>query len=111
FAMRILGYDPQLASQGKAALPPGLPPIDFIELDDLLRQSDFVSVHAPSLPETRHLFDDRRFKQMKPTAYLINTARGALIDEAALVRALESATIAGAAIDVYTQEPLPADHP
>jgi phosphoglycerate dehydrogenase-like enzyme len=111
FDMRILAYDPRLTASGRSALPADLPPIEFVELDDLLAQSDFVSVHAPSLPETRHLFDERRFKQMKRTAYLTNTARGALIDEAALVRALESRTIAGAAIDVYGQEPLPADHP
>jgi D-3-phosphoglycerate dehydrogenase / 2-oxoglutarate reductase len=104
-------HDPRLTASGRSALPADLPPIEFVELDDLLAQSDFVSVHAPSLPETRHLFDERRFKQMKRTAYLTNTARGALIDEAALVRALESRTIAGAAIDVYGQEPLPADHP
>ena len=111
FAMRILAYDPQLAARGPDALPPDMPAIEFVELDDLLAKSDFVSVHAPALPETRHLFNERRLKQMKPTAYLINTARGALVDEAALVRALESATIAGAALDVYGQEPLPADHP
>jgi D-3-phosphoglycerate dehydrogenase / 2-oxoglutarate reductase len=111
FGMRILAFDPRLAASGKGALPPGMPSIEFVELSELLARSDFVSVHAPSLPETRDLFDERRFEQMKPTAYLINTARGALIDEAALARALESRTIAGAAIDVYGQEPLPADHP
>src|SRR5207237_6778430 len=84
FDMRILAYDPQLAERGA---PPGLPPIAFVALDELLAQSDFVSLHAPSLPETRHLFDARRFSQMKPTAYFINTARGALVDEAALVEA------------------------
>ena len=109
FGMKILAYDPALAAQN--TLPPGLPPIAFVEFEELLAQSDFVSVHAPSLPETKHLFNAARFAQMKPTAYLINTARGALVDETALIAALETRQIAGAALDVFSQEPLPADHP
>ena len=109
FGMKILAYDPMLAAQ--KTLPSGLPPITFVELEELLAQSDFVSVHAPSLPETKHLFNSARLAQMKSTAYLINTARGALIDETALIAALESGQIAGAALDVFSQEPLPVDHP
>ncbi len=111
FGMRILAYDPPLAAAGPGALPEGLPAITFTDLDDLLAQSDFVSVHAPSTPETRGLFNAERFARMKPTAYFINTARGALVDEAALINALEAEQIVGAAIDVYRQEPLPPDHP
>jgi phosphoglycerate dehydrogenase-like enzyme len=108
FRMRIVAYDPQLAERG---LPAGLPAIAFVTLDELLAQSDFVSVHAPAIPQTRHMFDAKRFEQMKRTAYFINTARGALVDETALVEALTSGRIAGAATDVYEREPLPADHP
>jgi glyoxylate reductase len=75
-------------------------------MDDLLAESDFVSVHVPLLPETRGLFDAQRFSKMKPTAFFINTARGAVVDEAALVHALENEKIAGAALDVYEKEPL-----
>jgi glyoxylate reductase len=71
----------------------------------LLAESDFVSVHVPLLPETRGLFDSSRFSKMKPGAYLINTSRGAVVDEAALVQALETGKIAGAALDVFENEP------
>ncbi|MGC2803456.1 MAG: D-glycerate dehydrogenase [Candidatus Acidiferrum sp.] len=74
-------------------------------MNDLLAQSDFVSVHVPLLPETRGLFDAPRFFRMKPTAFLINTSRGPVVDEAALVHALESGKIAGAALDVFENEP------
>ena len=74
-------------------------------MNDLLAQSDFVSVHVPLLPETRGLFDATRFFRMKPTAFLINTSRGPVVDEAALVHALESGKIAGAALDVFENEP------
>lgn len=74
-------------------------------LNDLLAESDFVSVHVPLLPETRGLFDAPKLFRMKPTAFLINTSRGAVVDEAALVHALESKKIAGAALDVFENEP------
>ncbi len=78
---------------------------EYKGMTDLLAQSDFVSVHVPLLPETRGLFDAPRFFKMKPTAFLINTSRGAVVDEAALVHALESGKIAGAALDVFENEP------
>src|SRR5271163_362031 len=74
-------------------------------ITDLLAESDFVSLHVPLLPETRGMFDGARFYRMKPTAFLINTARGPVVDEAALVHALESGKIAGAALDVFENEP------
>ncbi|MGH9740886.1 MAG: 2-hydroxyacid dehydrogenase [Candidatus Acidiferrum sp.] len=74
-------------------------------MTDLLTEADFVSVHVPLLPETRGLFDAPRFYRMKPTAFLINTSRGPVVDEAALVHALESGKIAGAALDVFENEP------
>jgi glyoxylate reductase len=75
------------------------------ELNSLLAEADFVSVHVPLLPETQGLFDAAKFSLMKPTAYLINTSRGAVVDEAALVHALETGKIGGAALDVFENEP------
>jgi glyoxylate reductase len=75
------------------------------DFNSLLAESDFVSLHVPLLPETRGLFDAPRFSRMKPTAFLINTSRGPVVDESALVHALESRKIAGAALDVYENEP------
>ncbi len=78
---------------------------EFREFNALLAESDFVSVHVPLLPETRGLFDAPKLYRMKPTAFLINTSRGRVVDEAALVAALEAKKIAGAALDVYENEP------
>lgn len=78
---------------------------EFRDLDSLLAEADFVSVHVPLLPETRGLFDATKFARMKRTAFLINTSRGPVVSEAALVQALESKKIAGAALDVYENEP------
>jgi glyoxylate reductase len=79
--------------------------VDWRPLDELLRESDFVSVNPLFTPETRHLIGERELALMKPTAYLINTSRGPVVDEAALVRALREGRIAGAGLDVYEHEP------
>src|SRR3984893_5919724 len=79
---------------------------EYRDMDALLAQSDFVSVHVPLLPETNDLFTTVKFARLKPTAFLINTARGSVVDEAALVQALETKKIAGAALDVYEKEPV-----
>jgi glyoxylate reductase len=78
---------------------------EFREMDALLGASDFISVHVPLLPDTRGLFNAPKFQRMKPTAFLINTSRGPVVDEAALVEALKNGKIAGAALDVYENEP------
>jgi glyoxylate reductase len=80
-------------------------------LDDLLVRSDFVSLHCPLTPSTRGLIDEAALRRMKPTAYLVNTARGPIVDTDALVRALHAGELAGAALDVTDPEPLPAGHP
>jgi glyoxylate reductase len=82
-----------------------------VGLDELLERSDFVTLHAPLTPETRGLIGAEALRRMKTTAYLINTARGPMVDSAALARALHEGEIAGAALDVTDPEPLPADHP
>lgn len=84
---------------------------EWTTLDELLQQSDFVSLHTPLTPETRHLIGARELSLMKPTAILINTARGQVIDQDALVTALRSGRVAGAAVDVTDPEPLPLDSP
>lgn len=78
---------------------------EFRDMNRLLADSDFISLHVPLLPDTRGLFDAPKFYRMKPTAFLINTSRGPVVDEAALVAALEAKKIAGAALDVYENEP------
>ncbi len=78
---------------------------EFVTFDQLLGESDFISLHVPLLPETRHLISTAAFEKMKRTAYLINTSRGPVVEEAALVAALEQKKIAGAALDVYEHEP------
>ena len=105
FNMRLLAHDPNPGPQIEG------PPIQYVSLDELLAQSDFVSLHAALSAENRSLIGSAQLRRMKPTAYLINTARGALIDEAALARALQESVIAGAALDAFTVEPLPAIHP
>jgi lactate dehydrogenase-like 2-hydroxyacid dehydrogenase len=102
FGMRVVYYDPPVsAADGKAV---GAEPRD--SLAAVLRESDFVSLHAPALPETRHLMNAERLALMPRHAFLINTARGDLVDEAALVRALQAKTIAGAGLDVFEREPV-----
>jgi glyoxylate reductase len=101
FDMRILYYDPQIQSSPVAD---ELGAVNA-DLDTLLRESDFVSVHVPLLPETRHLISAPQLESMKGTAYLINTSRGPVVDEAALALALKNDVIRGAALDVFEEEP------
>lgn len=83
--------------------------VEQVELDQLLKESDFISLHLPIAPETHYLIDEKAFAKMKSTAYLINTARGALVKESALVQALKAGEIAGAALDVLEVEPMKDD--
>ncbi len=100
FQMKILYYD--LKQNQEAEKKYGL---EYCQLDDLIAKSDFISIHVPMTPETKHLINKERLEKMKTTAYLINTARGAVIDEKALVEALKNGIIKGAALDVYEEEP------
>jgi glyoxylate reductase len=101
FNMRVLYHD---AVRADAAVERELRAA-YTERDTLLRESDFVTVHTPLLPETRHLIDERTLRLMKKTAVLVNAARGPIVDEAALVRALRERWIAGAGLDVFEEEP------
>ena len=104
--MSVLVYDPyKPAAEIKAA---GCEPVS--DLDAALPRADFVSIHCPKTPETVGMFNAARLKRMKPTAYLINTARGGIVDEAALHAALVSGSLAGAGLDVFEQEPPPSGH-
>jgi len=85
--------------------------ISFVSLDDALKEADFVSLHVPLMKETFHLIEAKALRRMKSNAYLVNSSRGPVVDEAALHRALAEDWIAGAAMDVYEEEPLPNDSP
>ncbi|WP_144714186.1 phosphoglycerate dehydrogenase [Curtobacterium pusillum] len=105
FGVSVIAYDPYVTTARAQQLG-----VELVSLDDLLRRSDFVTIHMPKTPETLGMISDDQFALMKPTAFVVNVARGGLIDEDALHRALTSGTIAGAGLDVFVSEP-PKDSP
>jgi len=104
FGMTVIGTDPRCTPEQSKALG-----AELVSLDELLRRADVVSLHAKLTPETKHLLNEERLRAMKKGVLIVNTARGALIDDAALVQALKDGHVGGAALDVYDPEPLPAD--
>ena len=106
FGLRIIVFDPYIARE--VAQKYG---VELVELDYLLQNSDYISMHATLTPQTQHMLGLEEFKKMKPTAYIINTARGPLIDEKALSEALSQGYIAGAGLDVLETESVSPDHP
>ncbi|HEU5277166.1 MAG TPA: C-terminal binding protein [Xanthobacteraceae bacterium] len=106
FGLRVVTHDPYVSREVLAAAG-----VEGLSFDDLLATSDYVSIHAPLLPATRGLLNAQAFAKMKKGALLVNTARGPLIDEAALVAALDAGQVGGAALDVVTTEPLAQDSP
>jgi D-3-phosphoglycerate dehydrogenase len=106
FGMRVLAYDPYLSSERAADER-----IERVELDELFERSDFVTVHVPLTEQTRGMIGVTEIARMKPTAILVNAARGGIVDEEALAVALEQGKLGGAALDVYEMEPLPEAHP
>lgn len=108
-ARRARGFDMKVLYQSRSRMTPEQEQelgATYVPLDELLARSDFVSLHPQMTPETHHMIGAREFSLMKPTAYIINTARGPVIDEKALVKALTSGTIVGAGLDVFEREPL-----
>jgi len=107
FGMRVIAYDPYLTEDRAKAIG-----AEFADsVDDVYRAADFITVHMPVTPETKHMLNAAAFAKMKPGVRLVNCARGEIIVENDLIAALESGKVAGAALDVYSVEPLPADHP
>jgi len=107
FGMRVIAYDPYLTEDRARAVG-----AEFAaEVDNIYRVADFITVHMPVTPETKHMLNAAAFAKMKPGVRLVNCARGEIIVENDLIAALESGKVAGAALDVYSVEPLPAEHP
>ena len=106
FFKEVIGYD---AYAGDVVVDDR--PVELVSLDELLQRSDVVDLHVPGTDETHHLINARTLGLMKPTAYLVNTCRGSVVDTEALVAALQAGALAGAGLDVHEQEPLPMDHP
>ncbi len=104
--MKVIGVDPVMSSERAAELG-----IELVELDVLFKRADFLTIHAPLTPETKNMIDDAAFKKMKSSALLVNAARGGIVDEEALARAINAGEIAGAALDVFSKEPIDSDHP
>jgi D-3-phosphoglycerate dehydrogenase / 2-oxoglutarate reductase len=102
----LLAYDPYVSQEQVQEYK-----VRMVSLDELLEQSDYVSVHTPLMPQTRGLIGAAQLAKMKPTAYIVNTSRGPVIDEPSLIAALQANQIAGAALDVFDPEPLVADSP
>jgi D-3-phosphoglycerate dehydrogenase len=100
FGMRVVSFDPYIPKNVFESAR-----VESVDFPELLKTSDYISIHAPLLPETQGLFNADAFRQMKPHAYLINTARGPIVDEAALAHALDAGQLAGAALDVMSKEP------
>ena len=104
--MKVLAYDPFVSQELAASLN-----VELVSLDELLRRSDYVSIHVPLMAATKGLISAEKLALMKPSAYLINTSRGPVVDETALIAALQHGQIAGAGLDVFEQEPLASDSP
>ncbi len=106
FGMKVIAWGPTLTPKRAAKSE-----VTFMPLDDVLRTADVVSVHLALSDQSRNLLDEKRLRLMKNSAYLVNTARGAIVDEIALAKLLKENAIAGAALDVFVEEPLPGNHP
>ena len=106
FGLKVIAYDPYVDKADAAALG-----VEVVDFKTLLKTSDYISIHVLMTPETKHLFNADAFRQMKPEALIVNTARGPLVDTDALAKALDADHLAGAALDVMPVEPPPADSP
>ena len=104
--LHVLGYDPALTAEGARELG-----VELVSLEQLFVRSDFITLHTPLTPQTRHLLNREAFGKMKPGVMIVNAARGGIVHEGDLEAALREGKVAGAALDVFEQEPVPADHP
>lgn len=103
--MKVIGFDPVLTPEKAKAMG-----IELVALNELFARADVITMHVPLLPSTKHILNDAAFAQMKAGVLIINAARGGLVDEDALLRAIEAGRVRGAALDVFATEPVPADH-
>jgi D-3-phosphoglycerate dehydrogenase len=106
FGMRVIVYSPYHGAEKSSS-----PDVRCVSFDELLKESDYISIHCKATPETEKMFSRREFALMKRGAYLINTARAVIVDQQALIEALQEKRIAGAALDVYWCEPIPCNSP
>jgi D-3-phosphoglycerate dehydrogenase len=106
FGLKVIAFDPYVSPELSAAHA-----VDSVDLDTVLAEADYLSIHVPITNETEHMLGEAQLRRMKPTAYLINASRGTVVDEQALVKALEAGWIAGAGLDVVEKEPLRSDNP
>ncbi|MCC7071940.1 MAG: hypothetical protein IT383_11495 [Deltaproteobacteria bacterium] len=104
--MKVIGFDPVLTPEKAKAMG-----IELVALNELFARADVITMHVPLLPSTKNILNDAAFAQMKAGVLIINAARGGLVDEDALLRAIEAGRVRGAALDVFATEPVPADHP
>ncbi|MFP8881675.1 MAG: phosphoglycerate dehydrogenase [Myxococcota bacterium] len=104
--MKVIGYDPFLSDTAKAGAG-----VELVDFEQMLERADVISIHVPRTPDTLGMFDDAAFERMRPGVLIVNAARGGIADEAALLRALDSGRVGGAALDVFEQEPPAPDHP
>jgi len=106
FGMKVIAWGPTLTAERAARSE-----ATYMPLDEVMKTADVVSIHLSLSEKSRNLLDETRLRLMKKSAYLVNTARGAIVDETALVKVLNEKAIAGAALDVFVEEPLPKSHP
>jgi D-3-phosphoglycerate dehydrogenase / 2-oxoglutarate reductase len=106
FGMNVVAWGPTWTADRAAKSA-----ATFLPLEEVLKTADVISIHLKLSPESRHLLNEARLRLMKKSAYLVNTARGAIVDETALLEILKANAIAGAALDVFVEEPLPKNHP
>lgn len=106
FGLNVLAYDPYVLDEVFKEAN-----VKKVNLDEILKEADVISIHVPLTEETRHMIGEEEFKKMKRNAFIVNTSRGAVIDESALIKALKEKKIAGAALDVFEEEPLKEENP
>jgi D-3-phosphoglycerate dehydrogenase len=106
FGMKVIGYDPFLSDSARAGAD-----VELVDFEEMLQRADVISIHVPRTPDTLGMLDDAAFERVRPGVLIVNAARGGIVDEGALLRALDSGRVGGAALDVFEEEPPSSDHP